>query len=466
MLFSSSIFLFAFLPIVFILNIILPARSRNFFLLAASLVFYAWGEPFFILLMLFSITINYCLAILISNASSFRSKQSFLVVAVVLNLVLLGVFKYANFITLNLTRLTGFDLAPASIPLPIGISFFTFQALSYIIDVYKGSSAAEGNILNVALYISFFPQLIAGPIIKHHDIAEQIRARSIDAGKISSGIARFITGLSKKLLIANILGESADIIFSSSPSQIGSLSAWAGALAYTLQIYFDFSGYSDMAIGLGRMFGFEFKENFNYPYVSSSMNEFWKRWHISLTNWFREYLYIPLGGNRNGTVRTYMNLLTVFLCTGFWHGAEWTFVVWGLSHGAFMMLERSGIIKPESQKNRLAGKIYTLFVVTVTFTIFRAPDLSFALRYLRTMFSFSAAGEAMLLVTPEIYSALNISVFIIAVAASLPVIRILRTSMRARTYDILKYAFSLILLVLCSFSLAGESFNPFIYFRF
>jgi alginate O-acetyltransferase complex protein AlgI len=462
MVFSSSIFLFAFLPIVFVLNLLLPVKYRNIFLLTASLLFYSWGEPVYVFLMLLSIAVNYYMAILISRSENTGSKKSWLILAVIFNLLLLSVFKYANFISLNFIRFFDLDLQPTSISLPIGISFFTFQAMSYIIDVYRGTSKAERNISNVALYISFFPQLIAGPIIKHHDISEQIRGRVISTEKIYSGMTRFITGLSKKILLANVLGEAADIIFKSDPSRIGSAFAWVGAAAYTLQIYFDFSGYSDMAIGLGKMFGFEFKENFNYPFTAKGLNDFWKRWHISLTNWFREYLYIPLGGNRKGIVRTYVNLLIIFLCTGFWHGAEWTFVLWGLCHGAFMLLERSNIIPVGKIKIKGLVNIYSLFVIVTTFTIFRSPDIRFAFEYLKAMFSFSSPQT----VLPQVYSPFNIFIFSAAIISSLPVASYFKKISESGIYNGLRYAFSFVLLLFCFFALAGETFNPFIYFRF
>ncbi len=462
MVFSSSIFLFAFLPIVFILNLLLPSKYRNIFLLMASLLFYSWGEPVYVFLMLISIAVNYCMALVIERSGNNGAKKYWLSFAVIFNLLLLSVFKYANFISLNFIKLFDLDLQPTSISLPIGISFFTFQAMSYIIDVYRGNSKAERNISNVALYISFFPQLIAGPIIKHHDISEQIRNRSVSTDKIYSGMTRFITGLSKKLLLANVLGEAADIIFRSDPSRIGSAHAWAGAAAYTLQIYFDFSGYSDMAIGLGKMFGFEFKENFNYPFTAKGMNDFWKRWHISLTNWFRDYLYIPLGGNRKGTIRTYVNLLIIFLCTGFWHGAEWTFVLWGLCHGAFMLLERSGIIPVNRIRIKSLVNIYSLFVIVTTFTIFRSPDIRFAFEYLKAMFSFSSSQTFF----PQVYSPFNIFIFSAAVISSLPVASAFKKFSEAGIFNGLRYAFSFVLLFFCFLALAGETFNPFIYFRF
>ena len=463
MVFSSAIFLFIFLPIIMIANMILPKAYRNMLLLFASLLFYAWGEPVYILLMLFSILANYTGALLIDKTEAQNKKRLLLSLFISFDLGMLFVFKYANFITHNLTRYTAFDITPTKIALPIGISFFTFQAMSYIIDVYKKTSKAERNISHTALYISFFPQLIAGPIIKHHDIAAQINKREITTEKTYSGVIRFIIGLSKKLLIANILGHAADIIFSHDPAGLGSSLAWTGAVFYTLQIYFDFSGYSDMAIGLGRIFGFEFKENFDHPFVSSSMNEFWKRWHISLTNWFREYLYYPLGGNRKGTVRTYFNLLIVFFCTGFWHGAEWTFIIWGMAHGFFMLLEKSRVIRIPENRYNIFGNIYSLIVVTITFTIFRAPDMTYALSFLGSMFSFAKDTTTL---SAVIFTPVRLFVLAAAVLASFPVFTKSIRNISSPVYTGMRSIFALILFILCILVLSGESYNPFIYFRF
>lgn len=463
MVFSSTVFLFIFLPLVMISNMLLPKSCRNALLLFASLLFYAWGEPVYVLLMLVSILVNHTGALFINKTAVLERKRLLLALFIVFDLALLFVFKYANFITYNLSRSTFINIIPARIALPIGISFFTFQAMSYIIDVYRNTSKAERNISHTALYISFFPQLIAGPIIKHHDIAAQISKREVTVDKTYTGIIRFITGLSKKLLIANILGEAADIIFTLDPYMIGTHIAWTGAVFYTLQIYFDFSGYSDMAIGLGLIFGFEFKENFNHPFVSSSMNEFWKRWHISLTNWFREYLYFPLGGNRKGTFRTYLNLLIVFFCTGFWHGAEWTFIIWGMTHGFFMLLEKSRVIRISKDKYNITGNLYCLMIVTVTFTIFRAPDMVYALSFLRLMFSY-AKDTAM--ISPVIFAPIRIFVLAAALLASFPVSGIFKRIIPERHFTRLRSASALVLFILCVLVLSGESYNPFIYFRF
>jgi alginate O-acetyltransferase complex protein AlgI len=466
MVFSSSIFIFLFLPFVFLVNLILPSKFRNYFLLITSLLFYAWGEPVYVLLMMFSIIMNHIFALLISNSTIPKKKKNYLVISVVFNLVLLVFFKYIGFIITNMDSIPGIRIPAVNIALPIGISFFTFQAMSYVIDVYRKNAEAQKSILNVALYISFFPQLIAGPIIKYHDVSEQIRSRTITVDKIYSGISRFVVGLAKKLLIANVLGEAADLIFGTDPSGIGALVSWTGAIAYTLQIYFDFSGYSDMAIGLGRMFGFEFMENFDHPFTARSMNEFWKKWHISLTNWFREYLYIPLGGNRKGTVRTYVNLIIVFFCTGFWHGAEWTFVIWGLTHGFFMLIEKVVTNRYKNFRFGVLGNIYTLLVVTVTFVIFRSPDIQYAIKYIGSMFSGFSPGNSVLNVIPMISSPSYIITFIIAIPASLPLSAYLKARIKGRVYEKIRFAVILTLFALCVISIAGETYNPFIYFRF
>lgn len=349
MIFSSLEFLCVFLPVVFILYCIIPnRRARNAILIVASLLFYAYGEPVYVFLMLGSVVVNYLIARGID--ASKNHKKAVLAVSVAANLGALGVFKYAGFIVENLNRLTSADLPVPNLALPIGISFFTFQALSYVIDVYRGEVKVQKNLAHVLLYISFFPQLIAGPIVKYKDIYEAIENRKQEASQVADGFRRFIFGLGKKVLIANTVGEVADAIFTADQGSINIAVAWIAALAYMLQIYYDFSGYSDMAIGLGKMFGFQFKENFLYPYGSLSMKEFWRRWHISLSTWFKEYLYIPLGGNRKGKFRTCVNKIIVFFFTGLWHGASWTFIIWGLWHGLFFALGRvPGIFQKDSE---------------------------------------------------------------------------------------------------------------------
>ncbi|MGB5708663.1 MAG: MBOAT family O-acyltransferase, partial [Arenicellales bacterium] len=347
MVFSSVLFLFLFLPVVLLLYWVIPNKWRNSFLLIVSLTFYAWGEGLFVGIMLLSIAMNYVFGLAIERGNA-RAGRLWVGIAVMANLALLGVFKYANFLVENINTLfssTGIQLITIDqIHLPIGISFFTFQAMSYVIEVHRRVMPAQTNLLNLGLYIALFPQLIAGPIVRYHDIAAQLKTRFVNAGQVAYGIERFVIGLGKKVLIANPMGAVADEIFALPPDSITATVAWTAVACYSLQIYFDFSGYSDMAIGLGRMFGFKFLENFNYPYISQSIQEFWRRWHISLSNWFRDFLYLPLGGNRRGPGRTYFNLLIVFLLCGLWHGASWNFVVWGLLHGSFLVLERIGFL--------------------------------------------------------------------------------------------------------------------------
>lgn len=329
MLFSSMTFLWIFLPTVFLGHIILPVRLKNAWLLIASLFFYSWGEPVYVFLMMFSVAANYLLALLIDQITE-EKKKIVLVAAILLNIGLLWYFKYFDSFAVLLDRVLGRQiLTVREIALPIGISFYTFQILSYVIDVYTGKCAVQKNVVQFALYVSFFPQLIAGPIVKYRTIADQIEKRTLSSRQIAEGIRRFVYGLSKKVILSNTIAEVVDSIYAISPDVLDTKWLWVGAFLYTLQIYYDFSGYSDMAIGLGRMFGFEFPENFNYPYISRSIREFWRRWHITLSSWFKEYVYIPLGGNRKGNYRTYMNLAIVFLITGIWHGATLNFLLWG-----------------------------------------------------------------------------------------------------------------------------------------
>lgn len=374
MVFSSMTFLWLFLPLVFVLSLIIRRpRLQNYLLLIFSLLFYAWGEPVYLFLMLFSILMNWTFGLLIEKSAA--HKKLFLVLDIIGNLGLLGYFKYTNFILDTIRRLLPSASVPVThIALPIGISFFTFQAMSYVIDLYRGRYRAQKNLFHLALYISFFPQLIAGPIVQYKDIEDQIMHRKRTPEKIASGIRRFIYGLGKKVIISNLVASSVDKLFALSPENMTGVMAWTAAILYTLQIYYDFSGYSDMAIGLGRMFGFEFLENFNYPYISKSIREFWRRWHISLSSWFRDYVYIPLGGNRKGEVRTYINNIIVFFLTGLWHGASWNFVGWGLYHGFFIIIERLGFGKI-LKKSKVLATIYTALVFIIGWVFFRVTSV-------------------------------------------------------------------------------------------
>lgn len=467
MVFSSLTFLCVFFPAVFLLYYLLPSMpAKNTLLIISSLLFYAYGEPVYVLLMAGSASLNYLYGLWIGRAGK---KKPVLALAVGTNFLILGNFKYADMLIDTCNRLTGAQIPLIRVSLPIGISFFTFQALSYLIDVYRGQVKAQKNYAHMLLYISFFPQLIAGPIVKYHDIERQISNRTFDLEETAEGFRRFIVGLSKKVLLSNTAALAADAVFAAELAQVGALAAWIGAVSYLFQIYFDFSGYSDMAIGLGRMFGFTFQENFNYPYISCSVQEFWRRWHISLSTWFKEYLYIPLGGNRKGRARTYVNKLFVFFCTGLWHGADWTFVIWGLYHGLFLLLE--GIL-PVKKLPRALGHVYTMLVVCAGFVIFRADTLSQGAALIGKMFTGLPSGRDTMGFALQQINPLLVLVLVICLFASCP-LKSLRSRLPGRWEKILArvgnpsaYVCSIALLVLCMLSLSGGTYNPFIYFRF
>lgn len=473
MVFSSAIFLFAFFPLyLLVVSCVKNIRASNAILLVMSLIFYAWGEPAYLLLMLFSMGVNYLIALPAETCFEGDSvkRRTLISLAVIFNLTLLGVFKYASFVVSSLNALFGTGIPVPQIPLPIGISFFTFQTMSYVIDVYRGVCRVQRNPVKFMLYVSYFPQLIAGPIVKYHDIEKQLNERTTCAGQMSDGIRRFIVGLSKKVLLANVFGEVVDNIYALDGSDLNIVIAWAAAVAYCLQIYFDFSGYSDMAIGLGKMAGFTFMENFNYPYTACSVRDFWKRWHISLTTWFREYVYFPLGGNRKGELRTGINRMMVFLLTGLWHGAMWTFVLWGVFHGIFQLLE-TYVIHPEKWKYRPLAHLYAMSMVAVGFTIFRADSLAQAGQFLGHMligFRFTETGLAQ---ARGLFTLFYLVMFAAAVIAATPLVRDMakRLSEQRRARTVVscgKYAVSLVLMALCMLSLASSTYNPFIYFRF
>ena len=389
MVFSSLPFLFLFLTVVLLVSHILPFRFRNFFLLLANLVFYAYGEPVYVLIMIGSILVNFFAGLLMDKQSTQGRRRAVLVVGIVLNLAALGVFKYAGLFVSTLREIPGLSSLPeVDIALPIGISFYTFQAVSYLIDVYWDDCAASHNLINFASYISLFPQLIAGPIVRYKDVNEQLVSRRETPTLFNSGVRLFVVGLAKKVLLANQFGMLWDAM-SADPVAAGALGAWAGACAYTLQIYFDFAGYSDMARGLGRMLGFEFCINFNYPYISKSVTEFWRRWHISLSTWFRDYVYIPLGGNRCGKLRQCVNILVVWALTGFWHGAGWNFLFWGFYYGVLLLLEKLLLGKYIRRLPAVFQHLYAMVIVIIGWVFFASPDLSTALAYLQVMFSFS-----------------------------------------------------------------------------
>ena len=476
MLFSSTLFLFAFLPIVLTAYLVLrDVRSRNALLLAASLIFYAWGEGFYVAVLLTSILTNYVFGLWIARRKKSANDRLALTLAIASNLLLLAVFKYSNFAVDNLDGvLSVFGLATLSlpeIPLPIGISFFTFQSLTYVVDIHRHDAEVQEKPSRVALYIALFPQLIAGPIVRYRQIAEQIGERETRLEDLAIGLRRFITGLAKKVLIANTLAAPADDIFAIPLGELETPVAWFGITCFAFQIYFDFAGYSDMAIGLGRCFGFTFPENFNWPYTSRSLREFWRRWHMTLSNFFRDYLYIPMGGNRHGATRTAMNLVTVFLLCGLWHGAAWTFVVWGLVHGFFLALERTGFGRLLSKMPAPIQQTYTLFVVLVAWVFFRADSLGQSLEYLKVLAGLhTATGGPWPLITlanPLIYTALLVALVSIWPVAEGGFSRWTQRMAWPRvSWEALRFAGLCLLGLLCAMSLAAGTHNPFIYFRF
>lgn len=467
MVFSSPVFLFIFLTAVYILYRLIPnITAKNAVLLIFSLAFYTYGEPKAVVLMIISIVMNYLFGRAMKQENKHR--KALLAAAVAMNLLMLGVFKYAGFGAEMINRLPFLSVTVPKIALPIGISFYTFQAMSYVIDAYKNPKYIQKSLFRLALYITFFPQLVAGPIVKYYDFADQIDHRISTPQKTAEGVRRFILGLSKKLFIANTMAFAADSIYAMETSELSASLAWLGAVSYLFQIYFDFSGYSDMAIGLGKMFGFDFRENFNYPYISQSMQEFWRRWHISVSTWFKEYLYIPLGGNRKGRVRTAFNKLAVFFCTGLWHGASLNFIVWGLLNGGFMMLESYKAINT-GKWLRPFRHIYALLVTTLAFVFFRADTLGDACRFIGHMFVPSGNSEQ----TAIFFSFLSpmfLLMLMLAVIFSMPVTEKLQTKAAsgraASAYEICTYGVSLALLLLCVLTLSSASYNPFIYFRF
>ena len=483
MVFSSPIFLFLFLPLVLAYFLVPGLKLRNYWLLAFSILFYAWGEVVFVLLMLASTLMNYFLGRWVDSEVRPQRRKWAVGIAVALNIGTLVFFKYANFLVANANEFLGYLQLPAlhmdPVRLPIGISFFTFHALSYVIDIYRRKSASAKNPCDVALYIFFFPQLIAGPILRWSSISPQIAARTASREKFAEGIRRFVGGFAKKMILANVLAVPADQIFALSSHELTAGVAWFGAACYTLQIYFDFSGYSDMAVGLGKMFGFDFMENFNYPYISQSITEFWRRWHISLSSWFRDYLYIPLGGNRCSTGRNYFNLVLVFLLCGLWHGASWTFALWGLYHGLFLVLERSAGGRGVERLPRPARHVYALGIVTIGLVIFRADSFLHACTVLQTMAGLATSTKAAQPLARFITHQVSWS-FVLAILFSTPAWPSFKEALErlcqripeqaqpvAQSAGALLEVLLITALLLISASwLAGGTYNPFIYFRF
>lgn len=503
MVFSSIVFLFLFLPVVLAVYhlLFLPVslghrqstvfrHLANLFLLCVSLIFYFWGEQWLVWIVIASTFIDFFCGLLISGAfhkgrieqlqegvPRTAVQRTGLVISLVSNLMFLGFFKYFNFGVASFNALVPEALQLKDVlrvTLPLGISFYTFQSMSYTIDVYRGHVKATRNLVDFACFVTMFPQLVAGPIVRYSDVAYQLIHRKMSSRMFASGVNRFILGLGKKVLIANTVARAADNIFALSPDQLTTPQAWIATICYTLQIYYDFSGYSDMAIGLGRMFGFEFLENFNYPYVSRSIQEFWRRWHISLSTWFRDYLYIPLGGNRKGDGRTYFNLITVFFLCGLWHGANWSYVAWGLYHGLFLVLERLGLARLTARLPRFLQHVYALLVVMVGWVLFATESFSQSVILLKSMAGFAPSARSALMIQEWFSRDIWIAILygILFSVPLLPKLRhltegfFLRTRIGAVSYELLK-SFVLVLIFLFSaMSLASGTHNPFIYFRF
>lgn len=476
MVFSSVIFLCLFLPIVLGGYYLLPKReAKNLWLIAASLLFYAFSGLWYVLLLLFSVFCNYLAGLFVSG------RKGVLYVAVAVNLGVLGVFKYLTFLVRTVNQLPGVAIAVPSIVLPVGISFFTFQGLSYVIDVYRNERLKSTRFRDVLLYIALFPQLVAGPIVRYEDVADEIKSRRHTLEQLANGLRRFIIGLSKKLMIADVCGSVVTLIYSAKSSALDSRTAWLAAVCYLIQIYFDFSGYSDMAIGLGLCFGFHFKENFNYPYISASIQEFWRRWHISLSTWFREYLYIPLGGNRKGKAKTYRNKLMVFFCTGLWHGANWTFIIWGLWHGFFIVAEDAakklfGLGKHGKNRRNpvetVLKHLYTMLVVLIGFVIFRADNMGQAFSMIGAMFSGIRASAQTGLLLAQCLTPLTMFALLFGLVGSTPVLPMVCRKAEQQTGSVyvclrvLSYVGALILLLVDILHLSAASYVPFIYFQF
>lgn len=468
MLFSSIVFLFSFLPAVMILYYLLPVRFRNVILLLASLVFYAWGEPVYLFLMLLSILFNYFSGLDIArNLQDKRAAKRSLVFNLIINLAVLGFFKYEGFVLDTLNGILPVHISYHALPLPIGISFYTFQILSYIIDVYRGNVKVQTNLPNFALYVTMFPQLIAGPIVQYADVDEQLASREVSWTKFGEGSMYFIRGLAKKVLLANTSGMIFTEVSGLAKGNIAVVTAWLGAFAYMFQIYFDFSGYSDMAIGLGKMFGFEFNMNFNYPYVSKSITEFWRRWHISLSSWFRDYVYIPLGGNRVSKIKHIRNLLIVWFLTGLWHGAAWNFVAWGLYYGVILIIEKYLLSPVLDRLPDVVRHIYSIVLVVIGWVLFFSSSFGQAADYIRVMFGAGAHGfadrESMYLLTS------NLILWLILIFGSTPLVHFRYEHMlRSKKWNttIINSVVYAALFIVCIAYLVTETYNPFLYFRF
>lgn len=456
MVFSSILFIFFFLPCFLLLYFLVPKKLKNTILLIFSLIFYAWGEPVYIILMIISSLINYLLALILNKSQ----KKIYLIISIILNILILGIFKYSDFFIENINTILNIKISFPKLSLPIGISFFTFQAMSYVIDVYYKKVPVQYNFFNLLTYICMFPQLIAGPIVRYETINKELEERTVNFQKFSDGFIRFLNGLFKKVLIANSIGQLWNTISTMPIQEISTLTSWLGVIAYTFQIYFDFSGYSDMAIGLGKMLGFNYLENFDYPYISKSITEFWRRWHISLSTWFKDYVYIPLGGNRCSKSKNIRNILIVWLLTGFWHGANWNFLLWGLYYAIILIIEKY-LLKSYLEKTpKIIQHIYALFLIVIGWTIFAIEDISSLQNYLKTMFSIYSVNfvDSWFLYYIRNYGIL----FIISILFSLPI----KINKNNTIIKITKTILYIILFIITISYIISDNYNPFLYFRF
>lgn len=470
MVFSSVVFLFRYLPLVLLLYFAVPKCARNFILFAVSLLFYAWGEPVYVVLMIFSTLVDYTHGLLVDKykrLGRMGAARAALISSVVINLALLGFFKYSGFVVDTINSIFGLSIPFAGVALPIGISFYTFQTMSYTIDVYTGAAKPQKNIISFGAYVALFPQLIAGPIVQYKTIAEQLEAPEINSDMFSSGIMRFVAGLGKKVLLANTAGEIFETLTASGTHGLTSLAAWLAIIAYTFQIYFDFSGYSDMAIGLGRMFGFKFLENFNYPYMSKSVTEFWRRWHISLGSWFRDYVYIPLGGNRTSRLGHIRNILIVWILTGIWHGANWNFVFWGLYYGLLLLVEKFFLAKYLKRAPSIVGHIYTLVIVVFGWVFFVFESMTDIKAFFAALFGANGLWDA-----SSLYLLMNDLPLLIILALACTDIfsrlakRFFGEGARPTVSAAGRIAYIAVLFVISTAFLVNSTYNPFLYFRF
>ncbi len=473
MVFSSLIFVFTFLPLAILIYYIVPHRFKHLVLLLFSLLFYGWGEPFYIILMIITSSFDYTCGLLLGRYDNRPVlRRTILVISVVVNIGILCFFKYYSFIVTNINSLTGLNITDLKLPLPIGISFYTFQAMSYVIEVYQRKVKVQKNIIDFGTFVTMFPQLVAGPIVKYGEIADQLKNRRESRDLFGEGVQEFIAGLAKKVLIANNIGILWDSVKSTPISDLTILSSWLGIIAFTFQIYYDFSGYSNMAIGMGKMFGFKFLVNFNYPYIAKSVTEFWRRWHISLGSWFREYVYIPMGGNRVGTLKLYRNLIVVWFLTGLWHGASWNFVLWGLYFGLFIIIEKMFLGRLLGKLPGFAGNIYTLLVAVIGWVLFEFESLSKCGAYLGLMFGAGRSGSAAASFLDSqalYYLSANAALFVIAAACATPFPARLADRLRHKAGQIGTIAFpafNMALLFITAAYMVNESYNPFLYFRF